>query len=149
MSAPKKGGASPATTTPPPSEMPLRDMMMPDAWYDTLDAGIRFPVRVLHATGGIETCQSCEGGEGHAYDRPSIDLIAAGGDDAAGFAALAALTTYAIDVFDVALLWTCHRGLPLERIWRVTLRRAYPERASDLPGFIASYRATPRGAVAS
>lgn len=119
----------------------VRDHMMPDAWYLALDAGIRFPVRVLHAAGGIETCQSCEGGAGHAYHAPSIDLIA-NGEGALGFRALAALSECGIDVWEIALVWLVRHGLPVERVWRITLRRAYPERADERPIFISRYEAT-------
>lgn len=118
----------------------MRDQMMADEWYEKLDAGIRFPVRVLHAAGGIETCQSCEGGAGHAYDRPSIDLVSSG-SDAIGFRALAALTEYGIDVWDVAIIWAVKHGLPYERIWRVALRHTYPDRAREQPIFVYGYEA--------
>jgi hypothetical protein len=81
----------------------LRDMMMPPDWYEKLDKGIRFPVRVLHAAGGIETCQSCEGGKGHAYEVPSIDFIARG-QDSTGFKALAALNDYGLPVREVSIV---------------------------------------------
>jgi hypothetical protein len=125
-----------------PDPVPIRDRMMPEAWYAQIDRGVRFAVRVLHAAGGMETCQSCEGGAGHAYSEPSIDLVAEGGHDATGFRALAALTAYGLDVHDVAIIWTCQHGLPYQRIWRVTLRATYPERADEIPGFIYGCRAT-------
>jgi hypothetical protein len=114
-------------------------MMMSPPFYTKLDEGIRFAVRVLHARGGIETCQSCEGGPGHAYDRPTIDLIAQG-DDATGFAALAALQDYGLDVRDVSIVWNIKGGLPYEKIWRITFWNSAPERANEIPIFI--YRTT-------
>jgi hypothetical protein len=118
-----------------------RDAMMPERWYAGLDPGIRFAVRVLHAAGGVETCQSCQGGKGHAYDRATVDLIASS-DDALGFRALAALHEYRLPVQDVALVWDIHNGLPCERIWRVTFTAPMPERAEEKPMFVHSYRAT-------
>lgn len=115
--------------------------MMPDRWYLNLDPGIRFPVRVLHAAGGIETCQSCQGGKGHAYLQPTVDLIS-GSSDAIGFRALAALQAYSLPVDAIALVWSIHQGLPYERIWRVTLSKAVPERADERPLFVYSYEAT-------
>lgn len=106
----------------------VRTMVMPPAWYATLDAGIRFPVRVLHATGKIETCQSCQGGNGHDYDRPTIDLCYS---DGAGLRACAALHEFGLEVRDIAILWTVRHGLPEERIWRVTLRQSWEERADE------------------
>jgi hypothetical protein len=112
--------------------------MQSDKWYAGLDDGIRFPVRVLHAR-GIETGQSCQGGHGHAYDRPTIDLL--GNSAGAGFAALAALTEYGLKVRDVALLWPVADGLPGENFWRLTLWEKWDERADEQPTFVWSYTA--------
>lgn len=129
-----------------------RDMMMPESFYQQLDPGIRFAVRVLHAVGGIETCQSCAGsgafgagsgkqdGDRHAYLEPTVDLIAGGGD-ATGFAALAALHAYGLPVARVALVWNIQNGLPFEKLWRITFFKTMEERADDRPMFIYGYRA--------
>jgi hypothetical protein len=116
-----------------------RDLMMPEEWYQKLDPGIRLAVRVLHAH-GIETCQSCQGGEGHAYDRPTVDLVARA-DDAVGFGALAALADFGLPVCDVAILWRVENGLPFEKLWRITFRRAMEDRADEHPNFVWSYEA--------
>ena len=42
--------------------------------YAELDPGIRDVVRLLRSH-GWNTTQSCEGGEGHAYTRPTIELV--------------------------------------------------------------------------
>jgi hypothetical protein len=119
--------------------MPIRNMMMPEEWYQKLDPGIRFAVRALHAAGGIETCQSCQGGEGHAYDRPTIDLIATA-DDAKGFEALSALQGHKLPVQDISLLWNISQtGLPYERLWRITFWRSMEDQADDQPMFIHCY----------
>ena len=102
--------------------------------YGGIDAGVRFAVRVLHAA-TIETCQSCEGGHGHAYAAPTIDMIARA-DDATGFAALSALTDYGLPVDTLSIVWNVFNGLPFEKLWRVTFRRAMPERADEEPIFI-------------
>lgn len=112
--------------------------MQSDQWYAGLDDGIRFAVRVLHAR-GIETGQSCEGGDGHAYDHPTVDLL--GATPGAGFAALAALTEYGLRVRDVALLWPVSKDLPGENYWRITLWQAWPERADEQPTFVWHYEA--------
>ena len=112
--------------------------MESEKWYSGLDDGIRFPVRVLHAR-GIETGQSCEGGEGHAYDHPTVDLL--GNTPSAGFAALAALTEYGLRVRDVALLWPVNQGLPGENFWRITLCQPWPGRADEYPMFVWNYEA--------
>lgn len=121
--------------------LPIRDMMADPAFYAELDPGIRFAVRVLHAHGHIDTCQSCEGGPGHAYDHPTVDLIATA-DDALGFAALAALRSYGLPVMAVALHWNVRHSLPYEKLWRITFSQTMEERADEIPNFIYGYRAT-------
>lgn len=121
-------------------KIPLRDMMMPESFYQRLDPGIRFAVRVLHAAGGIETCQSCQGGKGHSYEQPTIDMLC-GGRDAKGFLALAALVDYGLPVADIAIVWRVANGLPYEKLWRVTFFRTMEDRADEKPMFIYSYRA--------
>jgi hypothetical protein len=118
---------------------PLRNMMMPETFYQELDPGIRFAVRVLHA-GGFETCQSCQGGKGHAYFEPTIDLIARD-DDAIGFGALATLRDYGLPLNGVAIVWPIANGQPYEKLWRVTFARTMEARADDRPIFICSYQA--------
>ena len=118
---------------------PYRDNMAPDDFYQQLDPGIRFAVRVLHAH-LIETSQSCQGGFGHPYDHPSIDLIA-GAEDAQGFAALAALTGYGLDVAELQIVWSIKHGAPYQKLWRIELVKAHPERADELPNFVHCYRA--------
>ena len=122
-----------------PKEMPIRDMMWPDDSYKSLDVGIRFAVRVLHAA-GFETCQSCQGGKGHAYDRPTVEMVSTG-DDVQGFGALAALQEYGLPVADIAIRWPIRHGLPYERLWTITFRRTMEDRAEEKPMFVHGYRA--------
>lgn len=117
----------------------LRDKMMPPDWYDLLDTGIRFPVKVLHAY-GFETCQSCEGGDGHSYPEPTVDLVGSA-ETTPGFAALHYLNAYGLDVQAVAQVWDVAHGRIHEVVWRVELRRAWPERADQWPNFVWGYRA--------
>jgi len=118
---------------------PIRDVMWPEASYQSLDPGIRFAVRVLHAA-GIETCQSCQGGKGHSYDEPTVEMIATG-DDAYGFGALAALRGYGLPVAAVAIIWPVRNGLPYEKNWRITFSATMEDRADDKPMFVYGYRA--------
>ena len=96
-------------------------------------------MRVLHAH-GIDTHQSCEGGKGHSYDRPTIDMGGAWGQPR-GFAALEVLATYGLPVDGVDHHWPIHNGEPVECFWRVTFSRPMPERANDRPNFIMGYQA--------
>lgn len=65
-----------------------------------MDAGIRMAVLTLRSQ-GVETFESCQGGEGHAFDEPTIKFS---GDAWAGFKAFAVAMEY---------------GLPVRRIQRV------------------------------
>lgn len=118
----------------------MRNMMMPESFYHSLDDGIRFAVRVLHAK-GFDTCQSCQGGKGHAYDHPTVDLIARG-DDALGFGAVAALRDYGLPIADVAIVWPIMNGLPYEKLWRITFYKSMEDRATEKPIFVYGYVAS-------
>ena len=125
---------------------PIRNKMMPPGWYDGLDKGIRFAVRILHAH-GFETCQSCQGGadpsrpdRGHAYDHPTVDMVATG-NDAWGFAALATLQDFGLKVRDISILWNVQNGLPYEKLWRITFWETMEARADEVPMFVWGYQA--------
>lgn len=118
--------------------LPFRHHMGPDAWYDDLDPGIRFAVKVLHAH-GLETGQSCEGGDGHAYPKPTVDLWGAAGG-CPGFAALHHLETYGLQPVAVSQVWNVEHGRIHEVLWRVELARSCPERADEWPMFVWGYR---------
>jgi hypothetical protein len=118
---------------------PLRSKVFPESFYRAIDAGVRFPVRVLHAY-GFDTCQSCQGGKGHAYDQPTIEMESTG-DDAGGFGALAALQRYGLPVADIAIRWPVRNGLPYERLWTITFRKTMEDRADEKPVFVYSYSA--------
>lgn len=121
-----------------PGKAPLRCKVWSEANYQTLDRGIRFAVRVLHAH-GIETGQSCEGGEGHSYPEPTIEMLA-DMDDATGFHALACLQRYDLPVNAVSIQWQVFRGLPFHKLWRVTFWKKMDERADEQPGIIWGYQ---------
>jgi hypothetical protein len=116
--------------------------MEPEAFYRGLDPGIRFAVRVLHAA-GFETGQSCQGGSGHAYGVPTVEIVAQG-DDAIGFGALAALQSYGLPVDEIAIVWPIRHGIPYEKNWRITFSKTMESRADDRPIFEWGYRATDR-----
>lgn len=122
-------------------QMPVRDHMWPDVAYKGLDPGIRFAVRVLHAA-GLDTCQSCQGGKGHPYDQPTVEMVATG-DDARGFGALAALHSYGLPVADIAIRWPIRHGLPYEKLWTITFYKTMEDRAGEVPMFINCYRHKP------
>jgi hypothetical protein len=117
---------------------PTRNHIWPDASYKDLDVGIRFAVRVLHAA-GFETCQSCQGGKGHSYNEPTVEMIATA-DDSRGFGALDALRGYGLPVNEVAIVWPIRNGYPYEKNWRITFTKTMENRADETPIFIYGYR---------
>lgn len=120
---------------------PIRwDKIMSESFYKTLDDGIRFPVRILHAH-GFDTCQSCQGGKGHAYLEPTIDMVAGGKGDVEGIAALGPLAQYGLPVSTIGLIWNIDEGLPYEKLWRITFSRDMRDGASQKPIFEWGYRA--------
>jgi hypothetical protein len=118
---------------------PWRDHMMPDGFYKAIDPGVRFAVRVLHAA-GFETCQACQGGDGHAYHEPTVEMIASA-DDAQGFGAGAALQVYRLPVSKIGLTWNIRNGLPYEKLWSIVFSKTMEDRADDKPTFVHGHQA--------
>lgn len=112
-------------------------MSTPIPWekehYADLDEGVRFAVKVLHAA-GIYTGQSCQGGEGHAYAEPTVDLWA--DEFSTGWAALHALTQYGLPVESISRTWSIENGEPRGPFWRIIFRRTMSERADEFPVFV-------------
>lgn len=72
------------------------------ASYDPpLDEGIRYAVEVLNAA-GVETFESCEGGQGHAYPEPTVRFH---GNQAEGLRALSAAMAADLPVSDLRRVW--------------------------------------------
>ncbi len=62
-----------------------------------LDAGIRHAVLVLRS-GGVETFESCEGGEGHSYLEPTVRFH---GNSFAGYRAFSVAMDHGLPVADL------------------------------------------------
>lgn len=87
--------------------------------YDPpLDAGIRTMVEAL-SKAGVETFESCEGGEGHAYPEPTIRFH---GDQAEGFRALAAAQREGLPVASLRRAWPILEGEPTGPWWELTFK---------------------------
>lgn len=112
---------------------PVHTEIRSDKKYADMDPGIRYPVRLLNAH-GIPTDESCQGGEGHACPRPCIFM-----PEPRAFEAMNVLQNAGVEVREVASIWSVDDGVPNERRWRLVLRRAMPERATDRPMFIAGH----------
>ncbi|MDP1707975.1 MAG: hypothetical protein Q8L89_02770 [Gammaproteobacteria bacterium] len=82
-----------------------------------LDSGIRRAVLILRR-GGIETFESCEGGNGHAFTEPTIRFH---GDTAAGFKAYAVAKDYGLPVYGVQLAYRVMDGMLTGPWWEMVL----------------------------
>jgi hypothetical protein len=84
--------------------------------YSQMDPGIRDAVKIL-IENGIETMQSCQGGQGHAYPEPTIDF--SGGYEA-GFRAFAIATMFGLKVTELRRVWSVQDGEPVGPHWAMT-----------------------------
>lgn len=81
-----------------------------------LDIGIRHYVLVLRSR-GVETCQSCQGGPGHAYLEPTIEFY---GDAGEGLRAAGIAISHGLPVSELRRVWNIH-GADLDGpIWVLT-----------------------------
>ncbi len=84
--------------------------------YDSpLDAGIRKYVEIL-VEAGVETYESCEGGDGHAYPEPAVRFH---GDHSEGFRALAIALQHDLPVAYLRRLWTIKDLQPTGPTWEI------------------------------
>ena len=84
-----------------------------------LDRGIERAVRILQAS-GIETVESCEGGEGHAYAEPTIRFR---GSIAAGWHALGVALDNGLPVDSIRQVWdVLDRHVPTGPHWEIVFR---------------------------
>lgn len=81
-----------------------------------LDPGVRRYVVVL-ADAGVETFESCEGGEGHSMPEPTVRFHGAKPD---GFRALAVALENGLPVADLRRYWPVIDGEPTGPYWELT-----------------------------
>jgi hypothetical protein len=84
-----------------------------------VDAGIRRAVRVLWEH-GVETTQSCEGGDKHSFPEPTIRFT---GTHAAGFWALGIAFEHGLSVSELRRVWIVLNGEPVGPEWEMTFFR--------------------------
>ena len=80
-----------------------------------LDPGISKAVHALR-NAGVETYESCEGGEGHTYPEPAIRFH---GGIAEGWQALTAALHHGLPVTDLRLEWTIIDNVPVGPHWEM------------------------------
>ena len=81
-----------------------------------LDAGILPVVQVL-VQNGVETFESCEGGEGHAFYEPTVRFH---GNHAEGFRALAVALQHGLRVCELRRYYSVEDGEPVGPHWEMT-----------------------------
>jgi len=101
-----------------------------EEWLATLDPGIAFYVDVLDAH-GVETFESCQGGEGHAALEPMVRFF---GQLGAGWHALSVALNHGLPVAELRRYWSVQDGEPVGPQWELTFGRVASEDASH-PGW--------------
>jgi hypothetical protein len=96
---------------------------MPEEYDPPLDPGIAPYVTVLRAA-GIETFESCQGGEEHSYPEPTIRFH---GDRSEGFRALAVALQHDLPVGDLRRTWPILDEEPTGPHWEMTFFRKATE----------------------
>jgi len=83
-----------------------------------VDPGIRHYVLILRSQ-GIETFESCEGGEGHSYPEPTIRFH---GNNGEGFKALSIAMSFGLPVLALRRTWDVIDGELTGPWWEMTFR---------------------------
>lgn len=91
----------------------------PDVSSLGLDPGIEEAVAILRG-GGIETYESCEGTDGHAYLEPTVAFF---GDDTEGMRAWAWAVQHGLPVRQVRRVWHNERGTLVGPHWHITFKQ--------------------------
>lgn len=88
--------------------------------YDPpLDPGIKSAVEVL-CEAGVETFESCQGGDGHSYPEPTVRFH---GGRPEGLRALAVVMQAGLDVATLRRVWPIQDGEPVGPWWELTFRQ--------------------------
>ncbi len=85
-------------------------------WGLPLGRAIGYAVKVLRDA-GIETCESCEGGNGHAFPEPTIRFHGQRGE---GFRAVACALANGLPINELRRTWQIVDGEPQGPIWELT-----------------------------
>lgn len=93
--------------------------MKKEKFNPPLDKGIEKYVEILREN-GIETYESCEGGEGHSYPQPTICFY---GEIAEGFRALAIAIENGLPIDEIRRFWSIQDLQPVGPDWSITFCR--------------------------
>ena len=87
-----------------------------------LDPGIARAVHLL-MDNGVETYESCQGGDGHSYPYPAVRFD---GQQYEGFRALGVARMYDLPVRALRRAWTIQDGEPTGPFWELEFRTQLP-----------------------
>lgn len=90
---------------------------------EPLDLGIALAVKTLR-DGGVETYESCQGGEGHPFPKPTILFH---GGQGAGWHALQVALDHQLPVMALSRQWWIEDGEPTGPKWEMVFRRSVTE----------------------
>ena len=91
------------------------DLIQTRKFSTPLDGGIERAVNIL-LDAGVETFESCEGGDGHAYLEPTIRFH---GERAEGFRALSVALQHGLKVCSLRRTWPINDGEPTGPWWEI------------------------------
>jgi hypothetical protein len=116
-------------TTPPQTRIAFHGRTKAVLDIDGLDPGVAPFVEVLWKA-GIDTYESCEGGDGHSYAEPAIRFH---GDRTEGFWALHVAVEHGLPVRAIRRFWSIDRaGEPAGPGWEIAFREfATPAQCTD------------------
>jgi hypothetical protein len=84
-----------------------------------IDCGIKREVEILRAN-GVETFESCEGGQGHPFHEPTVRFH---GNAAEGMRALAVALQHGLSVSELRRYYAVIDGEPNGPYWAITFCR--------------------------
>jgi hypothetical protein len=84
--------------------------------WSKIDSGIAYELRILRDN-GIETTESCQGGQGHPFPVPTIRFC---GGRAAGFKAVEIAVTYGLKMSELRRVWNMQDGELTGPEWEIT-----------------------------
>ena len=85
---------------------------------DPLDAGIAAAVKVLRDA-GVQTFESCEGGEHHSFRHPTVKFYGSAGE---GWRALSVCQNHRLPVRALERTWDLDDGEPSGPYWKLIFR---------------------------
>ena len=112
---------APSEPPPPPEDAEAGDL------ETFLDPGIRRHVTILRAN-GIETFESCQGGDGHSFPEPTVRFH---GNSYEGHRAFAVAMTHGLPVLSIRHVYDVNEGILEGPRWEIVFRTSDERVKSD------------------